>query len=238
MHIDFQRVDATHPASPRRCRCTSRAKKNPPAVKLDHCLVNHVVTELEINCLPADLPEFIEVDLGGLTKGQTLHRQRHQAAQGHEGRDARQVEPGDGLGRCAARRRRSRSGRRRRCRRGRRPLAAAGKAAQPSPLPRHRPRSKPSRACASHERPASVRAVFLCGRHAIIAAHDQVVRRPRQPGPGVRSHAAQRRLLVDRRARARARSSTLAPERSYHGLVARANVARAAGLAAASRRPS
>jgi large subunit ribosomal protein L25 len=43
------------------------------AVKLEHCLVNPVITELDISCLPADLPEFIEVDLSGLKKGMTLH---------------------------------------------------------------------------------------------------------------------------------------------------------------------
>jgi large subunit ribosomal protein L25 len=43
------------------------------AVKLEHCLVNPVVTELDIACLPGDLPEFIEVDLSGLKKGMTLH---------------------------------------------------------------------------------------------------------------------------------------------------------------------
>jgi len=44
-----------------------------PAVKLDHCLVNHVANELEIACLPADLPEFIAVDLSSLKKGTSLH---------------------------------------------------------------------------------------------------------------------------------------------------------------------
>ena len=31
------------------------------------------MTELEITCLPADLPEFIAVDLSGLKKGTSLH---------------------------------------------------------------------------------------------------------------------------------------------------------------------
>jgi large subunit ribosomal protein L25 len=71
-HIDFQRVDA-------RTRMTVKVplhykgEEESQAVKLDHNLVNHVITELEINCLPADLPEFIEVDLSGLTKNATLH---------------------------------------------------------------------------------------------------------------------------------------------------------------------
>jgi len=72
LHIDFQRVDAT----------TKITKKVPlhfineetsPAVKTDGCLVNHVVTELKIQCLASQLPEFLTVDLANLTKGQSLH---------------------------------------------------------------------------------------------------------------------------------------------------------------------
>jgi large subunit ribosomal protein L25 len=48
-------------------------QENSPAVKVDACLVNPVMTELEIACLPADLPEFIAVDLSGLKKGSSLH---------------------------------------------------------------------------------------------------------------------------------------------------------------------
>ena len=72
LHCDFQRVDET----------TKLHKKVPlhfsgedlsPAVKTDKCLVNHVSTELEIECLATQLPEFIAVDLSGLVKGQSLH---------------------------------------------------------------------------------------------------------------------------------------------------------------------
>jgi large subunit ribosomal protein L25 len=71
-HVDFQRVDA-------RTRMTVKVplhfkgEEESSAVKLDHNLVNHVMTEIEVSCLPADLPEFIEVDLSGLTKNATLH---------------------------------------------------------------------------------------------------------------------------------------------------------------------
>ena len=44
-----------------------------PAVKTDGCIANHVVTEIEVLCLPTDLPEFIAVDLSGLKKGRSLH---------------------------------------------------------------------------------------------------------------------------------------------------------------------
>ena len=72
LHIDFQRVDAT-------TRITKKVplhyvnEENSPAVKTDACVVNHVVNELNIQCLASQLPEFITVDLGELTKGQSLH---------------------------------------------------------------------------------------------------------------------------------------------------------------------
>ncbi|MDH0863521.1 50S ribosomal protein L25/general stress protein Ctc [Mitsuaria sp. GD03876] len=72
LHVDFQRVDAT----------TKITKKVPlhfvgeaesPAVKTDKGTVNHVLTQLEITCLAQQLPEFIEVDLSGLTMGHSIH---------------------------------------------------------------------------------------------------------------------------------------------------------------------
>ena len=71
-HIDFQRVDANtrlHMKVP----VHYKGSEESDAVKLDHCLVNPVVNELDISCLPADLPEFIEIDLSGLKKGTVLH---------------------------------------------------------------------------------------------------------------------------------------------------------------------
>ena len=72
LHADFQRVEANttlHMKVP----LHYSGEEESPAVKLDQCLVNHVVTELEIACLPADLPEFIAVDLSSLKKGTSLH---------------------------------------------------------------------------------------------------------------------------------------------------------------------
>ena len=48
-------------------------EENSPAVKTDKCLVSHVATDLEVECLASQLPEFIAVDLSGLAKGQSLH---------------------------------------------------------------------------------------------------------------------------------------------------------------------
>jgi large subunit ribosomal protein L25 len=72
LHIDFQRVEADtvlHMKVPMHFS----GQENSPAVKVDACLVNPVINELEITCLPADLPEFIAVDLSELKKGTSLH---------------------------------------------------------------------------------------------------------------------------------------------------------------------
>jgi large subunit ribosomal protein L25 len=72
LHIDFQRVDATTKVT-KRVPLHFINEENSPAVKTDKCLVNHVVTELMIQCLASQLPEFITVDLSSLAKGQSLH---------------------------------------------------------------------------------------------------------------------------------------------------------------------
>ena len=72
LHIDFQRVDATTKVT-KKVPLHYVNEENSPAVKTDACVVNHVVNELNIQCLASQLPEFITVDLGDLTKGQSLH---------------------------------------------------------------------------------------------------------------------------------------------------------------------
>ncbi len=72
LHIDFQRVEANTRLS-MKVPLHFSGEENSPAAKVDSCLINHVVTELEVACLPADLPEFINVDLSGLVKGKSLH---------------------------------------------------------------------------------------------------------------------------------------------------------------------
>jgi large subunit ribosomal protein L25 len=72
LHTDFQRVEANtklHMKVP----FHFSGDENSPAVKTDGCIANHVLTEIDITCLPADLPEFIPVDLSGLKKGTSLH---------------------------------------------------------------------------------------------------------------------------------------------------------------------
>lgn len=72
LHVDFQRVDEKtrlHKKVP----LHFVGAENSPAVKTDKCVVNHVVTEVEIECLAVQLPEFISVDLSNATTGQSIH---------------------------------------------------------------------------------------------------------------------------------------------------------------------
>ena len=72
LHIDFQRVDATTKVV-KKVPLHFINEENSPAVKTDASIVNHVANELRISCLASQLPEFLTIDLGELTKGQTLH---------------------------------------------------------------------------------------------------------------------------------------------------------------------
>ena len=72
LHADFQRVDAKqaiHVKVPLHFINTEIA----PAVKLSGAIISHVLTELDISCLPADLPEFVEVDLTSIEVGHSIH---------------------------------------------------------------------------------------------------------------------------------------------------------------------
>jgi large subunit ribosomal protein L25 len=44
-----------------------------PAVKINSAIISHVVADLDVTCLPKDLPEFIEVDLTELDVGHSVH---------------------------------------------------------------------------------------------------------------------------------------------------------------------
>lgn len=72
LHIDFQRVDAKTRLHMKVPLHYVKAEES-QAVKFDNCVVNPVMSEIDISCFPSDLPEFIEVDLSGLKKGMSLH---------------------------------------------------------------------------------------------------------------------------------------------------------------------
>ncbi|MGV3655744.1 MAG: 50S ribosomal protein L25/general stress protein Ctc [Noviherbaspirillum sp.] len=72
LHADFQRVDAKQKIHVKVPLHFINAE-NSPAVKLSSAVVTHVLNELDISCLPQDLPEFVEVDLANLEAGNSIH---------------------------------------------------------------------------------------------------------------------------------------------------------------------
>ena len=72
LHVDFQRIDATrkiHMKVPLHFVNEDLS----PAVKAQGAIVSHVMTEIDIACLPKDLPEYIEVDLSSLDTAHSMH---------------------------------------------------------------------------------------------------------------------------------------------------------------------
>ncbi|MEW5771684.1 MAG: 50S ribosomal protein L25/general stress protein Ctc [Pseudomonadota bacterium] len=72
LHVDFQRVDANHKIHVKVPLHFVNADIA-PGVKLGGGVVSHLVTEVDVSCLPGSLPEFIEVDLATLEAGHTIH---------------------------------------------------------------------------------------------------------------------------------------------------------------------
>jgi large subunit ribosomal protein L25 len=71
MHADFQRVSADHKLHVK-VPMHFINEATSVGVKTGG-LVSHILTDLEILCLPQDLPEFIEVDIQNLNLGESLH---------------------------------------------------------------------------------------------------------------------------------------------------------------------
>ena len=72
LHLDFQRIDATHKLHTKVPLHFINADIA-PGVKQQGGIVSHVLNELDVKCLAADLPEFIEVDLKDLSAGHSIH---------------------------------------------------------------------------------------------------------------------------------------------------------------------
>ncbi|MFJ3318533.1 50S ribosomal protein L25/general stress protein Ctc [Herbaspirillum huttiense] len=72
LHVDFQRVDASQKLHTKVPLHFVNAEIS-PAVKLHAGIISHVAAELDVTCLPKNLPEFIEVDLAKLDVGQSIH---------------------------------------------------------------------------------------------------------------------------------------------------------------------
>lgn len=72
LHVDFQRIDKTKKIHMWVPLHFTNAEIS-PGVKLGGGVVQHVMNEIEIQCLPDDLPEYIEVDLKDMEVGDSIH---------------------------------------------------------------------------------------------------------------------------------------------------------------------
>lgn len=72
LHIDFQRVDKDHKIHVKVPLHYLNADVA-PGVKTGGGKPHHIVNELDVQCLPGSLPEFIEVDMGKLEVGHSIH---------------------------------------------------------------------------------------------------------------------------------------------------------------------
>ena len=72
LHIDFQRVEENE-----KIRISIplhfKGAAVSPGVKSQGGLVSHMRNDVEVSCLPKDLPEFIEVDISGLSLNESIH---------------------------------------------------------------------------------------------------------------------------------------------------------------------
>ncbi|HEY9513234.1 MAG TPA: 50S ribosomal protein L25/general stress protein Ctc [Rhodanobacter sp.] len=72
MHMDFLRVnekEALRVSVP----LHFLNKETSPAAKTAGVVISHNLTEVEVSCLPKDLPEYIDVDLAELKPGDIIH---------------------------------------------------------------------------------------------------------------------------------------------------------------------
>ncbi len=72
IHIDFQRVSATEKLY-MNVPLHFIGEDTAPGVKLEGGQVSHLMNDIEIRCLPADLPEYIEVDISKLGMDEAIH---------------------------------------------------------------------------------------------------------------------------------------------------------------------
>ena len=70
LHIDFQQISLTEKLD---TTVEVEAVGDPVGVTRDGGILEHTLREIEIRCLPADIPEVIEVDVSALEIGDSVH---------------------------------------------------------------------------------------------------------------------------------------------------------------------
>jgi large subunit ribosomal protein L25 len=92
LHVDFQRVDENRKIHMKVPLHFVNGEVS-PAVKVSAAIISHVTTDLEIVCLPKDLPEFIDVDLSELDVGHSIHVSALKLPQGVAAVSHRKTDP-------------------------------------------------------------------------------------------------------------------------------------------------
>ena len=72
IHVDFQRIDATHKLH-MHVPLHFLGEEKCVGVKTGGGIISHLMNEVEVVCLPKDLPEYLEVDVADLELGSSLH---------------------------------------------------------------------------------------------------------------------------------------------------------------------
>jgi len=72
LHADFLRIDVNKPLT-MSLPIHFDGEEECVGVKLDGGMISHLMNEVEVTCLPADLPENIELDVTNLKLGESLH---------------------------------------------------------------------------------------------------------------------------------------------------------------------
>jgi large subunit ribosomal protein L25 len=72
LHIDFQRIDENKKLNAK-IPFHFLNQEIAPGVKLEGGIVSHIMIDVDISCLPKDLPAYIEVDLINLAIGDSIH---------------------------------------------------------------------------------------------------------------------------------------------------------------------
>jgi len=72
VHVDFQRINEKEELT-MRVPLHFLNEESCPGVKTGGGVISHIMTDIEIACLPKDLPEYIEVDMGAMDVGDAIH---------------------------------------------------------------------------------------------------------------------------------------------------------------------
>jgi len=72
LHADFQRILANEKMT-LSVPLHFNGEEDSPAIKLNNGIINHVLTEIQVSCLPADLPEFIAIDMSEMDLDGSVH---------------------------------------------------------------------------------------------------------------------------------------------------------------------